>query len=337
MDKSFHISVVIPAYNAGLFIERAVLSVLAQSRPADEIIVVDDGSRDNTADVVGRFSDKVKLIRQANAGVSAARNAGIHAATGDWIAFLDADDQWLPDYLKTQIELLNRNPHLVWSMANFFTCSCAENRQSPFTAPEKINLFLRGKDTVDDYLTSFQHDIQGHLDTTMIRRDILVSEGVFDESLSVAEDLDLWWRLAYHYPAAGFISEPMAVYNFAASESLTKQTIDVSFYINLIRRHLVLSCQNNRQKDFEPVAEKMLRLWIRGMLFDSRGRDIRRLLNEFPILYPAWYRAWMTLLTVSPGFTTAVCRGISRVVRMFGLRRRVVAPPKIKTNLKSDA
>jgi glycosyltransferase involved in cell wall biosynthesis len=322
------ISVIIPAYNAAAYIERAIGSVLAQTRPADEIIVVDDGSKDNTADIVRSFADKVKLISQANAGVSAARNAGIRAATGDWIAFLDADDEWLPDFLKAQTRLLSRNPHLVWSMANFFTCSSTENKRSPFTRPEKIEMVLRGKDFVDDYLVAFRYDIRGHLDTTIIRRDILIKEGFFDVNLSVAEDLDLWWKLAYHYPQTGFIAGPLAIYNFTASESLTKQQTEISFYINLIQRHLILSGQNNRQDIFKPVAGKMLDLWIRGMLFDARGRDIRQLLEAFPQLYPGWYRMWITLLTVFPGFTAAACRGISRVVRTLNLRRRVVAPPR---------
>ncbi|MHC5190567.1 MAG: glycosyltransferase family 2 protein, partial [Planctomycetota bacterium] len=82
------ISVVIPAYNAEKHIARAIDSVLAQTRPADEIIVVDDGSTDATAEVVRSYGEKVIFIQQENAGVSVARNAGIEAASGDWIAFL---------------------------------------------------------------------------------------------------------------------------------------------------------------------------------------------------------------------------------------------------------
>jgi len=329
-DKDFQISVIIPAHNAGQYIERAIQSVLKQTRATDEIIVVDDGSTDGTAETVRRFADNVKLIQQDKAGVSATRNAGIREATCEWIAFLDADDEWLPDYLKMQAELLGRNPHLVWSMANFFTCSCAENRKAPFTATEKAESFLRGKDTVDDCLISYLQDIRGHLDTTLIRKDVLISEGVFDETLPCAEDLDLWWRLAYRHPQAGFIGRPLAVYHLIASESLTKRKIEAAFFINLIRRHLTLSRQNNREKSFEPVAEKTLRLWIRGMLFDARAVDIRRLLNEFYNLYPSWYRMWITLLTAFPHTTAFVCRTLSRIIRTFGLRRRVVAPPGAK-------
>ncbi|MHC5139531.1 MAG: glycosyltransferase family 2 protein, partial [Planctomycetota bacterium] len=101
------ISAVIPAYNAAKYIARSIDSVLAQTHPVDEIVIVDDGSTDNTAAIIKDYGDKVRYIHQPNAGVSAARNTGIEAATGNWIAFLDADDEWLPEKIKRQVENLN--------------------------------------------------------------------------------------------------------------------------------------------------------------------------------------------------------------------------------------
>lgn len=101
------VSAVIPAYNAESCIERAVASVLSQTRPVIEVLVVDDGSRDNTAAIVERFGSPVRLIRQANAGPSAARNHGVRAASGEWIALLDADDAWLPTKLERQAPLFD--------------------------------------------------------------------------------------------------------------------------------------------------------------------------------------------------------------------------------------
>ena len=97
-------SVIIPAYNAEAFIARAIDSVLAQTWPAHEILVVDDGSADSTARIVAGYGEGVRYLRQENAGVSAARNAGARAATGDWLAFLDADDWYYPDRLKWHAE-----------------------------------------------------------------------------------------------------------------------------------------------------------------------------------------------------------------------------------------
>ena len=116
------VSVVIPAYNAAEHITRAIDSVLAQTRRADEIIVIDDGSADNTADIVKRYGAELKYIYQDNAGAGQARNAGIDAAKSEWIAFLDADDEWLTDKLQLQTDYLARHPDLMWTTGNFLIC-----------------------------------------------------------------------------------------------------------------------------------------------------------------------------------------------------------------------
>jgi len=100
------ISVIIPTYNRDEFVTKAVDSVLSQSYTSYELIVVDDGSTDNTREVLKPYMDRISYIYQENAGVSAARNAGIMAASGRWIAFLDSDDTWMPDKLARQIQCL---------------------------------------------------------------------------------------------------------------------------------------------------------------------------------------------------------------------------------------
>ena len=103
------VSVVIPAYNSGKFVAQAVESVLAQTYAPFEIIVVDDGSTDETKDVLGRFNGQINYIHQANSGPSAARNAGIRVARGAYICFLDADDLWTPDRLAVQMAFMQAN------------------------------------------------------------------------------------------------------------------------------------------------------------------------------------------------------------------------------------
>ena len=142
MQNDITISVVIPAYNCERYITRSIDSVLAQTRPVDEIIIVDDGSSDNTGEVVKRYGGKVRYIRQENAGASVARNTGIEAATGDWIAFLDGDDEWLPDKIKHQTELLSRNPNLVWVTGNYMECLCEEKRSGIHTPPARCIHYL---------------------------------------------------------------------------------------------------------------------------------------------------------------------------------------------------
>ncbi len=107
------ITAVIPAYNAEEFVSAAIKSVLMQSAPIFECIVVDDGSRDGTGSAIGSFADRVRLIRTKNQGVAHARNIGIEAAKGDYIGFLDADDVWLPKKLERQIRKLTLQPDLA--------------------------------------------------------------------------------------------------------------------------------------------------------------------------------------------------------------------------------
>ena len=102
MFNNFKISVIIPTYNRHVLLERAVMSVLKQTRPADEIIIIDDGSTDGTPELIPKKFPQILYYRQENKGVSAARNAGIEKSSGDWIAFLDSDDAWLPRKLEYQ-------------------------------------------------------------------------------------------------------------------------------------------------------------------------------------------------------------------------------------------
>ena len=114
------ISVIVPTYNCGRFIGEAIESILRQTHAPDEIIVVDDGSSDDTEEVVGRFVDpRLRYIRQDNAGVSVARNTGLSAASGEYVAFLDADDRWRPRSLERLYELLSCEPQAVCAFANF--------------------------------------------------------------------------------------------------------------------------------------------------------------------------------------------------------------------------
>ena len=113
------VSVIIPAYNREKTIRRAVDSALAQTYPSIEIIVVDDGSRDHTAEILLEYGEKLRLIRQKNGGASSARNTGIRAAQGEIIAFLDSDDAWLPHKISRQVALLDR-PEL----AHISCCIC---------------------------------------------------------------------------------------------------------------------------------------------------------------------------------------------------------------------
>ncbi|MCF7954853.1 MAG: glycosyltransferase family 2 protein [Phycisphaerae bacterium] len=323
----YSVSVVIPAYNAEKFIGRTIESVLAQTRPADEIIVVDDGSGDKTAEAVKTFGDKVRYIRQQNAGASAARNTGIQAAEYEWIAFLDADDEWQKNKLELQMSLLQRNRHLMWTGGNYINFLASSNRKAPRNDINKTREIMRGKDLWDDYFKAFATGVWGCTDTMIINRKAFEEAGMFLTGQPRANDLDMWFRIANIYPEFGFVCEPLAVYYLEIDESISRKQAHLQWHEEFISRHLEIAEEHGRLKAFEPCATFMLRLWMRSMLFGARGKEIRNLLSRFGYLLPWGFRVSMRILTIYPKVTQAGCMAISRIVRALNLRRQVVRKP----------
>ena len=321
-EDKYSISVVIPAYNSEGHIGRALDSVLAQTFGADEIIVVDDGSTDGTGEVIASYGERVKYIRQENAGPGAARNTGIHAATGNWIAFLDADDEWVSEKLRLQVDILKRNIELMWVSANYDCFQEDRDLKASYLPKAKVERLLGGKDHFENFLEAFTFDCWGHLDTVLINREALLEVGDFETTHKTMEDLDFLWRMGYRWPQIGYVAEPVAVYHLGTPESLIKTVKDRRALGETIARHLVLSEKAGMGEDFKPCAVMMLRKWIRGMLFTAEGREARDLIKRFDELLPRSYRLFIYLLTVFPGFTALMCRSISLTLKTLKLWRR---------------
>jgi glycosyltransferase involved in cell wall biosynthesis len=181
------VSVVIPAYNAAGYIGAAVDSVLNQTFDQLEVIVVDDGSTDDTAAVVADMSDRVRCLRQPNSGVSAARNKGIGESRGRYVAFLDADDVWLPEKLTKQLDALAAAPGSALCYSPFLV-SDSDLRQ--------IEVRSRGihGDPLEELLV--EGNVVGSPSTVVCRREVVQEAGGFDPQLSQCADWDMWVRLA---------------------------------------------------------------------------------------------------------------------------------------------
>lgn len=187
------VSAVIPAYNAAGTIERALNSVYAQTY-ADliEVIVVDDGSADGTAEIVRRAFPDVILIEQANAGVSAARNAGAARATGEFIAFLDADDEWLPEKLQEQVAAATARPGIALLMCQEITVPVGG---APLSRQETEGL---AQFTMRDWLSgrAVKSGVSLSCSGWLMRRIPFEQSGGFDEELGNCEDFELAARIA---------------------------------------------------------------------------------------------------------------------------------------------
>lgn len=209
-----------PAYNARPFIEDAIRSVLNQDYPNLELVVVDDGSKDGTPDAAEQFGSRVKVLRQDNSGPAAARNSGIAAARGDFITFLDADDVWLPGKVSMQVQYLQHHPDVGVVFGGFLHW-CPQPDGSYLAAPAPVNLGSPLK-LVPEHSGWIYKDIL--LDsviciiTAMVRRSVIETVGVFDESLRTGEDYDFWLRVSRQFRAAGF-DRTLAYYRMHAAST----------------------------------------------------------------------------------------------------------------------
>ncbi|MEA3314362.1 MAG: glycosyltransferase family A protein [Campylobacterota bacterium] len=195
-----NITTIIPTYNRAGFLNKTINSVLNQTIQPNEIIVVDDGSCDNTKDILEEFISKSQIIYiyQENKGVSSARNIGIKNAKYEWITFLDSDDIWELDKLEKQIDFHNKNKDIFFSYTGelwLFNNKIIKQKEHQ----EKRDGFC------------FEEHLENTLigaSTIMIKKSLFYEVGVFDESLEVCEDYDLWLRVLYKYQV-GLIEEPL--------------------------------------------------------------------------------------------------------------------------------
>jgi glycosyltransferase involved in cell wall biosynthesis len=216
-DPVPQVSVVIPAYNRANCVACAVESALAQTFRDFEIIVIDDGSSDNTTEILKQFGDKIRLIRQENRGVSAARNTGIHFARGKWIAFLDSDDYWHPEKLERQLKALEKYSAKI----SFTRCVNGQNESlrdieyifATLCEPEIYSV----QNAVDSVCLSPRHPM---IQTMVAEKKLLEKAGFFDETFRAAEDAELLFRLSF---LSGFIyiDRPLTTIFENSTNSLT--------------------------------------------------------------------------------------------------------------------
>lgn len=215
------ISVVIPLYNKEKAIVKTIASVLNQTYTDFELIVVDDGSKDNSLLVVKAVDDpRVRVIHKENGGVSSARNRGIKEAKGGYIALLDGDDLWEPTFLEEQVKLIHDFPEAaMWGVSIAFIKygKCWKWQQG-------MGDGYRGY--VENYFGTKHNDLFCS-SSVVIRKDVFDNVGYFDERISASEDLDMWYRIILRYPIA-FYDKILVYYNQDAENRVAYDT-DVRF------------------------------------------------------------------------------------------------------------
>jgi len=297
MSPKPRFSVVIPTYNRAGYVCQAVDSVLAQTCSDLEIIVVDDGSEDDTAQVLERYRDPVRIIRQENTGMAGARNRGIRETRGELVGLLDSDDRWEPRLLETVARAFDRHPEIG---AVFIAERHMDERG---TVSPKIH----SKRTPGPFFTP-----RGMIGTDtgvgsgrppVARRAVFEAHGYYDESLRGAWDCDLWIRLSFHVPML-LVPEPLVVRRMHAGNFSGDKLRDAEGWLAILdkveREHPEFLHEHpwvfrrTRGKNHLRLGRELLARSAGDATALLRARrELRRALADFPFFARAWiYLAW---------------------------------------------
>jgi glycosyltransferase involved in cell wall biosynthesis len=279
------VSVIIPAYNGGAFLDRGLATVVSQTYGDFEVIVADDGSTDDTAEVVAKYAPKVRYLYQPNRGVSAARNLALSAASGEFLAHMDADDMWRPDKLARQIAFFAE--HQDCGVVHSDVTIIDEDDR---VVHERFNRETKRFPPEGRCLADLLRRCHIQVSSAMERREATEKMGAFDLRLRAAEDYYRWIVAAMEGVAFGYIDEPLAMYRWRTG-SLFQSRSMTEGYVALFR--FVLQERKLAERYGEDVARAArARLWdLRWNLAyreysDGKHRDARKLLRRLLIERP---------------------------------------------------
>ena len=235
MDRDLSIAAVIPAFNAAATLRRAIASVLSQTEPPQQTVVVDDGSTDATAAVASEYGSAVCVVRQQNQGASAARNRGLAECRTTAVAFLDADDEWLPLKLAQQRTIFRNHPELKWCFTHMVEVHGGQVQEQ--VLPPDIAAQLKER-PVMPYLVAAERDLSTGTCGAVLRLDVVRAAGGFNPTRRIAEDRDLWWRIAMSHPDIGYGPDVAWRYHTDTPSSLMKTSPDRSDSLRVVCEHL---------------------------------------------------------------------------------------------------
>jgi len=298
------VSVVIPTYNRSDYLAQALDSVLVQTFVPEEVIVVDDGSTDDTPAVLQSYGDRILALRQENSGAAAARNRGIARARGEWVAFLDADDMWEPQALEALVQAIPEYPDagLITFRGRVVT-----------PAGRRTEKILGTQSPGPDFTSeSFLREDSGGVLTPMVRREILMEAGGYDESLRTAHDCDLWLRLTFRTRMVS-LPEPLLLRRVHDENASGDQLLNARMWLRILEklaRGQPEFVRRNQKLYSRSLAKEHIRLGRealarcrgnREMLAEAR-RNLRLGLKHRPRSRRAWsYLLWSYIFPSSYG------------------------------------
>jgi len=268
------ISVIIPTFNRLDLLKRAIESVLNQSIKPYDIIVVDDGSTDDTSEMIQQKYKSINLIQQKNSGVSAARNNGIKNAQGDWIALLDSDDEWGENKLEEQVNNLTDNPKYEFCHTN----------EIWIRNGIRVNQKKRHKKYGGFIFDKCLDICRISPSSVLFNKNILNHVGSFDEKLPVCEDYDLWLRITADYEIL-FIDKPLIVKYGGHNDQLSNSVEAIErFRIKALQSLLENSdlSKNNRIHAIEMIIKK-LNIYLKGLVKRKKHDEAKKVAEKIKV------------------------------------------------------
>jgi glycosyltransferase involved in cell wall biosynthesis len=297
MEPAPRFSVVIAAFNAERTIESAVSSVLSQTDPDHEVIVVDDGSSDRTRQVLQEIKDpRVRVAQQRNRGAASARNAGIGLARGDYVSFLDSDDLLLPHYLERAGEALERTPGVGLAYTDAYPFDPVTGRVLQFTTMHYQRPPIPPPADSAGFLMELL-DRNFIYNAVTVPRPVLEEVGGFDESVLLSEDWDLWLRIIIHGYRAALIPGQQALYRMHPGQKSNDAVAVFGAVAEIFRRirisDMPTEAHRRRLEERQLEAERAFRVLAGEAGLASRARSLRSVLGRVRRragLTQSWYK-----------------------------------------------
>lgn len=284
------ISVIIPAYNVEKYIERSINSILKQTYKPFEIIIVDDGSTDNTANIIKGYGGRVNYYYNENGGQSSARNYGILKAKGDWIAWLDADDEWRENHLINFNKVLSKNEKLYWYGA-------PANSYDDITG-ELIHEFRKKRNKLvdgtyfKDYMSALPPNAFFCHNTIIIHKDVYKKVGLYDITKINAADLDLYFRIGLHFPKIAYCYEVAA--NIYRRKSSVSFKVDKPIAITIKRFKDCEGMALALGQSYSDRARPRINYWVVKLLKSSIKKNdieaLKEIKSHFGYILPFQYK-----------------------------------------------
>lgn len=249
------ISVVMPCFNCAAHLERGMRSVLSQSYRDIELILINDGSTDDSLQVASAIEDsRIIIISQSNQGVSAARNKGLSVARGRYVAFLDADDEWAPEFLEKMFARLEDRPECALAYCGWQNIGMPGLRGEPYIPPDYEGA---------DKLATLLADCPWPIHAALTRREMIYSVGGFNPRFAIGEDFLLWLEIALSHPIVR-VPEVLAYYHHHGGQQATRSRVQVALATTGVQKHFL----SVHPEALHALGRKKARRVIYGTLLD---------------------------------------------------------------------